>query len=468
MNNTVTLESLKKVFALNDLPDEHLRWILDRGIVEVHEDGTLVSKYGESADHLWFIVEGKVAFYMNLNGRQVYFFTFENNNLIGGVSGMIPHSRLKTYPGYGYTVGKTTILKLHKDYFAELERLNPKLIWKLNGYMTERAKSFATTKLKYEKVSALGNLAAGIAHELNNPAAVINRISNELTERLSQNYKFTEDLLQCGAGPEHIHRVHKIVADKEGASGKQKELSALKKLQLQDEMDDWFSGIGIDNKIIAETFSEFGFTISEFEDLRSALGDKIFRCVAHWLENLINSRRTLADLAIASGRITDLVSAMKSHVQMDRAGEKQCTDIHKDIENTLTLLAFKLREKNIKVKKFFFSNLPQVSAYVGELNQVWTNLIDNAIYAMSKDGILSIETGYDGKFLYVSIVDNGPGIPEEIRSMIFDPFFTTKKVGEGTGIGLDLVLRIIKHHNGDIKVYSEPGRTEFTVSMPVE
>jgi signal transduction histidine kinase len=151
---------------------------------------------------------------------------------------------------------------------------------------------------------------------------------------------------------------------------------------------------------------------------------------------------------------------------MDQTNELQTTNIHNDIENTLTLMGYKLREKNITVKKIYSDDCAEVPAYVGELNQVWTNIIDNAIYAMPQNGELTIETIRDSKGICVKFIDNGSGIPPEIVSRIFDPFFTTKKVGDGTGIGLDLVNRIIKHHNGEIKVDSKPGRTEFSISIP--
>jgi len=151
---------------------------------------------------------------------------------------------------------------------------------------------------------------------------------------------------------------------------------------------------------------------------------------------------------------------------MDRTNELQPTNIQKDIENTLTLLGHKLREKNITVKKTFCENFPMVQAYVGELNQVWTNIIDNAIYAVENSGEIIIETSCDDTNVNVKIIDNGAGIPPEILSRIFDPFFTTKKVGDGTGIGLDLVNRIIKRHKGEVKVNSQPGRTEFAICIP--
>jgi signal transduction histidine kinase len=203
------------------------------------------------------------------------------------------------------------------------------------------------------------------------------------------------------------------------------------------------------------------------EKIRVEVGADSFKKVMPWLENLIASQRIIKDLADASGRISTLVTSIKSHVHMDRSDDLQHTDIHRDLENTIVLLGFKIREKNIEVVRDFCSDMPEVPAYVGELNQVWTNLIDNAIFAMDKNGRLTIASSCDAKNITVSIIDNGSGISKEILSRIFDPFFSTKKVGEGTGIGLDIVNRIIKHHNGEIKVKSEPGRTEFSVCLPL-
>jgi signal transduction histidine kinase len=258
-----------------------------------------------------------------------------------------------------------------------------------------------------------------------------------------------------------------MVMKKENEQANKVRLSASKRLQNEEELEEWLEEHGAVDRQAAETFSEFGFSTAEFESILSDVGKDVIVHVVPWLENLISSQRIIQDLAEASNRISDLVGAIKSHVQMDRGSDRQPTNLHQDIENTLTLLGFKLREKNIEVKKKFFNNLPPVSAFVGELNQVWTNLIDNAVHALPRNGKLTIETGFDGKNAYVMIIDNGEGIPKENISRIFDPFFSTKKVGEGTGIGLDIVNRIIKNHDGEIRVFSEPGRTEFTVRIPV-
>ncbi len=243
----------------------------------------------------------------------------------------------------------------------------------------------------------------------------------------------------------------------------------MKRIQKEDEILDWFEENKFaNNKHAAETFCDAGFEVNDLEKIRALTIDSSFPSLVGWLENLLILRRISTDLGDASARISTLVGAIKSHVHMDRTSDMQPTNINTDLENTLTLLGYKLRHKNIIVTKKFKEGLPEVPAYVGELNQVWTNIIDNAIYALPQGGELTIETCKEPKDLKVKIIDNGPGIPKEIQSRIFDPFFTTKKVGDGTGIGLDIVSRIIKRHNGDIKVYSEPGRTEFSICIPLE
>jgi len=465
--HTVTIEDLKKVIALSDLPDEHLQWILDHSEYQEYEDGDIIAKYGSPADVMWISLEGKVAFYMYINGRQVYYFTFENNNITGGIGGLMPYSRMKTYPGYSYALGNVRLLRIHKDYFHEMELINADFIQRLIGFMTERAKAFATLKLQHEKVDALGNLAAGIAHELNNPAAAIRGISDELSKRLNRNYEFTKTLMNCRMTSEHIENIRTLVEKKENGLAQNSKRTMLQRMEIQDEIDEWLEKNGVTERAAAETFSEYGFSIEELEYIRNDLGKEVFVLMIPWLENLISSQKIIKDLSDASSRISNLVGSIKSYVHMDQTNELQPTNIHQDIENTLTLLGFKLREKNIEVNKIFDHNLPAVPAYIGELNQVWTNLVDNAIFALEKNGTLTIETSFDDKNATVNIIDNGGGIPNEIVSRIFDPFFTTKKVGDGTGIGLDIVSRVVKRHNGEIKVNSVPGRTVFSVSLPV-
>lgn len=462
-----TIADLKKVHALKDLPEETLRWLAEHVEYDEYEDGAVMIRKGDPADVMWFIPEGRFDFYMDVNGQQVHYYNFQNDFFTGGVGGLLPYSRMKDSPGYAYAIGKTKRYSLHKKYFQELEQINPALIQRLIGYMTERARSFATTQLQHEKVSALGKLAAGIAHEMNNPASAINRISAELSKRLKENYRLTEKLLEYKVSPEHIQSISKMIEEKDLTENKK--LGPLERMEKEDEITNWLKKNSLGgNNIAIETFAESGFSGEDLNRIQDGVEKEAYLHVLQWVENLLISQRIIKDLDEASKRISNLVGAIKSHVHMDQTNELQPTDINRDIENTLTLMGYKLREKNIKVNRIFGNNLSEVPAYVGELNQVWTNIIDNAIYAMDKNGELTIETFRDGKFADVKIIDNGPGIPREIYSRIFDPFFTTKKVGEGTGIGLDLVNRIVKHHNGEIKVTSIPGRTEFLVRIPAE
>lgn len=463
----VTISELKKVIALSDLPDDHLQWILDHSVTSEYEDGTVIMKTGETPEFMMFIIEGKLSFYMNNNGTLVHFFEFANDEATGGATGLLPYSRMKASPGYSIANGKLRSIRMNKIHFAALEQLNPDLIQRLIGYMTERARSFATTQLQHEKVNALGKLAAGIAHELNNPAAAINRISAELSKRLDENYLLTEKLLQYNISADHLRNIRSMVLQKEKELSGRPKLSPMQKLEKEDAIYDWLKEHApAAGNLAGETFADAGFSGEDLGIICKDAGKEAFIHVLYWIENLLSSQRVIKDLDEASSRISNLVGAIKSHVRMDRTADLQLTDIHRDIENTLTLLGYKLQEKNISVKKIFAEDLPAIPAYVGELNQVWTNIIDNAIFAMPKNGELLIETGFNNKDANIKFIDNGSGISADILSRIFDPFFTTKKVGEGTGIGLDLVNRVIKHHNGEIKVNSKPGRTEFLVCLP--
>ena len=468
MSKSVTIDELKNVIALRDLPDEHLRWILAHTDYEEYEDGDIIYKTGDPINVMWIILEGKIDFYLNINGRLVYYFSFENDNLTGGVGGLLPYSRMKVSPGNSCVVGKARMLKLHKKYFQELEQLNPDFTQRLIGYMTERARVFATTQMQQEKVSALGKLAAGIAHELNNPASAIDRISEELDKRLKLNFKLTEELLKNDISSDTIQKIRELALNKRNNPSTKTKITALQRIQKEDELNEWLKEKGFNTKNeIAETFTDAGFLLDDLETINSDVGNEAFQNILDWLENLLSSERLVKDLSDASERITMLVDAIKSHVHMDKSSELYSTDIHKDLEDTLILLGYKIREKNIRVEKNYCEDLPSVEVYVGELNQVWTNIIDNAIYAVPKNGEIIIETWCDKKNVTVKITDNGTGIQKEILSRIFDPFFTTKKVGEGTGIGLDIVKNVISKHNGEVKVDSTPGKTEFCIKLPV-
>ena len=462
-----TIDELRKVIALQDQSDENLQWIIDHSELVEYADGYMIRKVGDPIDELWMMMEGKIAFYMDVNGRQVFYFNFGNDPETGGLNGLLPYSRLKSAPGYAYASGPVRGLMMHRKHFPELERLNPDLIQRMIGYMTERARAFATIQLQHDKVSALGKLSAGIAHELNNPASAISRIADELSKRTELNYSLTRAMLEKGIPSILIEEIQSLVKEKSDQFPPKK-TGALERIELEDRMSDWLGERGINGSVMAaETLTEGGFEPEDFEKLMGLSGEQEINFLIPWLENLLGTQRLIRDMEEASARISNLVTAIKSHVHMDRTNELQLTNLHKDFDNTLTLLAYKIKEKQINIIKKYCNDLVEIPAYIGELNQVWTNLLDNAIFAVAKGGEITIDSACNSKQVTLKIIDNGSGIPPEIINKIFDPFFTTKKQGEGTGIGLDTVSRIIRHHNGDISVNSVPGKTEFIICIPV-
>ena len=240
---------------------------------------------------------------------------------------------------------------------------------------------------------------------------------------------------------------------------------------LEDDMVDWLDDHNITNAPdVAENFVDFGVSIAEVEEFLKHIPETYTDSVINWVNNNLVTEKMVQDIEGASRRIADLVGSVKNFTHMDQGHDKQYADIHDGIKNTLTMLLYKIHKGGIELKKDFDKTLPPVKAMIGELNQVWTNLMDNALDAMEPagKGILELRTRRDKEFVEVSIIDNGPGIPDNIRSQIFDPFFTTKPIGKGTGLGLDVVTRIVKQHRGSIKVNSVPGRTEFIVCFPID
>jgi signal transduction histidine kinase len=249
------------------------------------------------------------------------------------------------------------------------------------------------------------------------------------------------------------------------------QLSLRERTDREDQLTDLLEGLEVENAIdIAENFVEFGFTPESVDSFKSRIPEEYLSPVFNWVNTVLVTEKMVRDIREASKRIAELVVSVKTFTHMDRGQDKQYVDIHTGIKNTFAMLGYRVKKQGIKVVKELDLTLPQVKILIGELNQVWTNLIDNAIDALEgvPDATLTIKTQRDREFAKVSIIDNGPGIPEEIASRIFEPFFTTKEIGKGTGMGLEMVHRIVvDQHRGSVKVNSEPGRTEFVVCIPI-
>jgi signal transduction histidine kinase len=248
-------------------------------------------------------------------------------------------------------------------------------------------------------------------------------------------------------------------------------LTLMQRGELEEALSDCLASHAVENsQETAENFIEFGFTCDDVNEIAALVPPEYLSPVLNWINNNLVTEKMVNDIKESSQRIEKLVSSIKNFTHMDRDHGRGYADIHSGIRNTLTMLGYKLKKGNVELVENYDTALPPVNAFVGELNQVWTNLIDNALDAMevNKKGRLEITTKRDKQYVQVSITDNGPGIPEEIKSRIFDPFFTTKEIGKGTGLGLDVVTRIVQQHEGNIKVNSEPGKTVFEVCFPID
>ncbi len=343
----------------------------------------------------------------------------------------------------------------------------PELGQRLIALMSDRVRSTSYNDQLQEKMLALGKLAAGLAHEINNPAAAVNRAAATLQERLQQLPALVARLARHGLSEELVRTAD---AFRHRCSLESGRLSAMERGEREDAVADWLDAHEVpESWMLAATFVDAGFQPDDLDAIAAGLPDNAVPDLVLWLEGTIAADRLLTDIGVASRRVSEIVGSVKIYTHMDRAPERELTDVREGIDSTLTMLGHKLRTKDIVIERAYDPDLGPVPAYSGELNQVWTNLIDNAVDAMEPGGVLRIETYRQGPFARIEVIDSGKGIPPDIATRIFEPFFTTKGVGEGTGLGLDIVHRIVTvQHAGAIRVDSAPGRTVFTVELPFE
>jgi len=384
------------------------------------------------------------------------------------ITGHLPFSRSKTAIGKAEVVENVTFLLFPIEQEEAMIRSQFELTQALVHVMANRIRDFTALQQQNEKMMALGKLSAGLAHELNNPASAVVRGSASLLKHLKLVPDAFKQVMSLKLSVDDVSSVSDklfgvICKDEKPAMG------MMERSEKEDDVLDWLDDNDIDNsQEIAENLVDFGFDVDDLEEFKKHIPAEALSPVFGWINNNLVTEKMVIDIEEASRRIASLVGAVKTFTHMDQGHGKQYADIHIGIRNTLTMLQHKIKQGNVKVEELFDNTLPQVNALIGELNQVWTNLIDNALDAMEGSGnsVLQIKTGRAKDCVQVVITDNGPGIPEDVKSRIFDPFFTTKEAGKGTGLGLDVVNNIVKQHNGKIKLESEPGRTSFIVEFP--
>lgn len=461
----ISTEWLQSVEAFKDVPVEQLQWLAENSEPKTLYPGDFMFKTGEPLNATYILISGKLRLYYLQNNDPVEITVME----AGTISGYLPFSRGLTATIYSEAMVETQLMCFPIEKIDAMIHTQFELTQALVHVMTNRVREYTTMMRQNEKMMALGKLSAGLAHELNNPAAAIVRGASSLRKHLQLMPDTFQEIMAIQMTPEDVA----FVKDKMFAILKatdRPKLTMMERGEKEDEMVDWLDDHHVANGVeIAENFVEFGFTIDILEEFRSHMSPDSLSAVLNWIDKNLVTERMVLDIEEASARIVKLVGSVKTFTHMDQSHDKRLTDIHEGIRNTLNIMEYKIRKGHVQLIENYDTALPPVNIMIGEMNQVWTNLIDNAVDAMQgrENSTLEIKTEKDGTCVKVSIIDNGPGIPENIQSRIFDPFFTTKEIGKGTGLGLDITCQIIKQHHGNIKVNSAPGKTQFAVLIPI-
>jgi signal transduction histidine kinase len=464
----LTLDELRGLFLFEDLSDDQLAWVAANGDVVDCPAGAEVSVEGEPAECFFVLLEGTLSMVRLVGGSEVETVRTDHRGVYSGAVQFYCGDRLEQrYPATVRAVTDCRFLALPAGPFAAVFRQwYPMAVHLLEGMFVGQRNS-AELVGQRERLLALGKLTAGLTHELNNPAAAAARATAALRERLAGMRHKLALLSEGKLDGEVLRSLTGLQEEFVARIAGTRELSTLERSDLEDGLGDWLDERGVTQPWdLAGVFVAAGLGPDDLDRVADAVAPSCLEPALRWLAYTVETETLLAEIADSTGRISSLVDAAKQYSQMDRMPH-QPTDLRAGLDATLVMLGAKIGP-GITVVKDYDPELPPVPAYAGELNQVWTNLIVNALDAMAGEGTLTLRTARDGDCALVEIGDTGPGIPEELRSRVFEPFFTTKPVGQGTGLGLDVSWRIVvKRHGGDLRVTSRPGDTRFQVALPL-
>jgi signal transduction histidine kinase len=447
--------------TLGRAPRQELAWLVAHGSLRQLQTGDILTPKGDPVAALFIVLEGRIAIFLDRGTGLHKVLEWP----AGDVTGILPYSRLTTPPADTIAQEPTTILAVDREWMRDLVLECQEVTTILVHAMLDRSRAFTSSDLHDEKMLSLGKLSAGLAHELNNPVAAIERSASLLEDRLDQAQLASRALGAARLSDAQLDAVDALrnaclAANVQGVR------SPIEQAAHEERIADWLADHRVSDAI-ADALAETGVTLAALDNVATVISGPALETVMRWAGAGCSVHRLASEIQEAAMRISGLVTAIKGFTHMDQATVAEPVDLLQGLSNTVAVLQSKARHKSAAIAVHAEPGLPRVFGFPGELNQIWANLIDNALDALSDGGRIEIEAGREGPKVAVRIIDNGPGIPDKVRDRIFDPFFTTKPMGQGTGLGLDIVRRLVLHNQGDITVTSRPGRTEFRVVLPL-
>jgi signal transduction histidine kinase len=437
-----------------------LTWLATHGTLMQYPAGEVVLEPGQMVELLQIVLSGRLAIYVPMGAANRRVMEWRG----GDVTGLIPYSRLVRAPGNTYVEESVESLAIHKREFPALIRECYEVTSILVHAMLDRARKFTSADLRNEKMVSLGKLAAGLAHELNNPASAAVRDAKSLMPALLAVEDSARKLGSAGftsAQLLELENVHALCVN----AAREHTLSGLALADREEEISAWLETHGADTGRAGE-LARLGIADDTLNRIAATLPQDSLDHALKWVTTGCEARALAINIERAAGRMHSLVTAVRGFTHLDQAPVQGSVDIPAGLVDTIALLGGKAKHRSITITLETSPDLPSAYGLSAEINQIWMNLLDNAIDAAPDNGHVVVTASHEGPAVIVRVIDDGPGIPLEAKDQIFDPFFTTKSVGEGTGLGLDIVRKIVDWHNGEITVLSEPGRTEFRVSLP--